>query len=99
MSKQEMVVAIIAIATVGGTLMTIVTSWFRYEEKKLEVNRRASGGLNDDRLARIETAIEAMAVEVERISEGQRFTSKLLADRQHAPAIAVGERRIPREER
>ena len=26
--------------------------------------------------------IDAMAVEVERISEGQRFTTKLLADRQ-----------------
>ena len=33
------------------------------------------------RLERIEQAIEAVAVEVERISEGQRFTTKLLADR------------------
>jgi hypothetical protein len=34
------------------------------------------------RLARIETAIESMAVEIERISEGQRFTTKLLSERQ-----------------
>jgi hypothetical protein len=33
------------------------------------------------RLERMEQAIDAIAVEVERISEGQRFTSKLLADR------------------
>ena len=33
------------------------------------------------RLERMENAIEAIAVEVERISEGQRFTTKLLADR------------------
>jgi hypothetical protein len=33
------------------------------------------------RLANIEQAIETVAVEVERISEGQRFTTKLLADR------------------
>lgn len=33
------------------------------------------------RLERIENAIETMAVEVERISEGQRFTTKLLAER------------------
>jgi len=33
------------------------------------------------RLARIETAIESMAVEIERISEGQRFTTRLLSDR------------------
>jgi hypothetical protein len=40
----------------------------------------------DDRLERIEHAIDAMAVEVERISEGQRFTTKLLAER--APAAS-----------
>lgn len=39
------------------------------------------------RLARIETAIEAMAVEVERISEGQRFVTKLLAEREKPQAV------------
>jgi hypothetical protein len=34
-----------------------------------------------DRLERMEQAIDAIAVEVERIAEGQRFTSKLLATR------------------
>ena len=34
-----------------------------------------------DRLTRMEQAIDAIAVEVERISEGQRFTTKILADR------------------
>lgn len=33
------------------------------------------------RLERMEHAIDAISVEVERISEGQRFTTKLLADR------------------
>jgi hypothetical protein len=33
------------------------------------------------RLDRIEQAVEAVAIEVERISEGQRFTTKLLSDR------------------
>lgn len=33
------------------------------------------------RLERMEQAIDAIAVEVERISEGQRFTTRLLADR------------------
>ena len=45
-----------------------------------------------DRLERMEQAIEAVAIEVERISEGQRFTTKLLSEgkgsesRQSAPA-------------
>lgn len=33
------------------------------------------------RLERMEQAIDAIAVEVERISEGQRFTTKLLSER------------------
>ena len=37
--------------------------------------------LTDSRLARMESAIEAMAIEIERISEGQRFVTKLLAER------------------
>ena len=38
-----------------------------------------------NRLERIERAIDAMAVEVERISEGQRFTTKLLSEGKSAP--------------
>ena len=39
------------------------------------------------RLERMEQAIDAIAVEVERISEGQRFTTKLLAERIPPAAI------------
>jgi hypothetical protein len=39
-----------------------------------------------DRLERMEQAIEAVAIEVERISEGQRFTTKLLSEAKN-PAI------------
>jgi hypothetical protein len=37
--------------------------------------------VDDERLTRLEQAVESIALEVERISEGQRFTTKLLADR------------------
>ena len=33
------------------------------------------------RLERMEQALDSIAIEVERISEGQRFTTKLLAER------------------
>ena len=39
------------------------------------------------RLAHLEQSVDAIAVETERISEGQRFTTKLLSDR--APAERV----------
>ena len=38
------------------------------------------------RLERMEQAIDSIAVEVERISEGQRFTTKLLSERAAPPA-------------
>lgn len=44
-------------------------------------NAPQSSHMNDHRLERIEQAIDAMAVEVERIAEGQRFVTKLLSDR------------------
>ena len=38
-----------------------------------------------DRLERMEHAIDSVALEVERISEGQRFTTKLLSEGRGAP--------------
>ena len=47
------------------------------------VNADVSARLGEiaDRLAKLDNAVDAMAVEVERISEGQRFVTKLLAER------------------
>jgi hypothetical protein len=44
------------------------------------------------RLERMEQAIEAIAVEVERISEGQRFTTKLLSEKE-MQSLPAGARR------
>jgi hypothetical protein len=44
-----------------------------------------------NRLERIEQAVEAIAVEVERISEGQRFTTKLLSDTRSGKLPAPGD--------
>ena len=40
------------------------------------------------RMERMEQSLDAIAVEVERISEGQRFTTKLLAESTHTPLPA-----------
>src|SRR5205809_7188759 len=43
-----------------------------------------------NRLERIEQSLEAVAIEVERISEGQRFTTKLLSEgRAPVPQISA----------
>jgi hypothetical protein len=58
---------------------------------------RQSFDLEDSpRLQRMEQAIESIAVEVERIGEAQRFTTKLLTDRQpDAARLGVPARREP----
>jgi hypothetical protein len=43
--------------------------------------------VDNERMTRLEQAVESIAVEVERISEGQRFTTKLLADRVQAEPL------------
>lgn len=49
------------------------------------------------RLEAIERAVESVAVEVERISEGQRFTTRMLSERTHEPAqdFAGNRERVP----
>jgi hypothetical protein len=57
--------------------------------RRLEGAGHRSGALDTasaERLQRIEQAVDAMAIEIERISEGQRFTTKLLSARADAPA-------------
>jgi len=49
--------------------------------KKEEVRQAETApSVTEARLARIEQAVDAIALEVERISEGQRFTTKLLSE-------------------
>jgi len=48
----------------------------------------ARGWDNSPRLERLETAVDAIAVELERVSEGQRFVAKLLAESHGGAAFA-----------
>jgi hypothetical protein len=51
--------------------------------------------VDEARMARLEQAVDSIALEVERISEGQRFTTKLLAERgtDRAAGVSAPERR------
>ena len=57
--------------------------------------RRATAAVPDTiapRLDRLEQAVDAVAIEIERISEGQRFVTKLLSESQPAPKLGAGQR-------
>ena len=79
---------ITAFATVVGLPLVrgMVRRWDRDGEAP-KIPGEMSG-----RLERMEHAIDAMAVEIERISEGQRFTTKLLSETQGSRAIAATQR-------
>ncbi|WP_461413111.1 hypothetical protein [Gemmatimonas sp.] len=74
----DMMAIIFGSVTIMSLGAPLVKAWARRFEKRSEMKQQA---LVEQRLAAIEQAIETVAVEVERISEGQRFTTKLLADR------------------
>jgi hypothetical protein len=84
------VVFIIAAAAVAD-------SWFGKRAKRLAPQDAAAQARIEDRLNQLTTAVDAIAVEVERISEGQRFTTKLLADNTASGVPAISERASIRE--
>jgi len=76
------------VITAIGCFTGIVTTWIKYRAKRV-VNADLTARLDEisDRMAKLDNAVDAMAVEVERISEGQRFVTKLLAERGSTPAL------------
>lgn len=50
------------------------------------------------RLERMEQAIETIAVEIERLAEGQRFTTRLLAERPGVAASVAASQPLTRNE-
>jgi hypothetical protein len=85
MNGPEVLVPIAFFAMVVSIVLGVPLVRARIRERE----RQASGVIPDaqtaERLARIEAAVESIAIEVERISEGQRFTTKLLSERTQAP--------------
>jgi hypothetical protein len=75
--------AIIAPIVVGIPAAVFITKmWFSHTERMAGLSGPKQGtALLDARLARVEQAVESIAIEMERVSEGQRFVTKLLIDR------------------
>ena len=79
------IIAIVAVS--AGAISQIVKSW---------LNRPGRAGIpqTDLReiragLGQLQQAVDAIAIEVERLSEGQRFTTKLLSEKAREVAHGV----------
>ena len=82
MAVDGVMVPIVLFIVGGATVIftPLARAYARRMEKEGTDHNRVSPDVTA-RLERMEHAIDSIAIEVERISEGQRFTTKLLAER------------------
>jgi hypothetical protein len=91
-------VAIVMVLVVTGWMLK---TWLNHREKMKGMSMAGQGLVSsDERLARVEQAVESIAIEMERIGEGQRYVTKLLNEPgrpvpQASVAAKVRERPVP----
>jgi len=77
-------ISIVPISVIGWPLARAYARRVEQEASRPQIPSEVAA-----RLERMEQAIDSIALEVERISEGQRFTTKLLSERT-APPLGQG---------
>ena len=81
-TRDEVVVGFLFSVTMPLLLVAVRVMWMRSSRPARQLEE-------SDRFARLEQAVEAVAIEVERIGESQRFQTKLMTERESSP--------VPRE--
>jgi len=92
--------AVAFFASAASIIWAVAFAWTRWlvrpQQEPLIASQDQQYRL-EQRLANIEHAVQAIAVEVERLGEGQRLTARLLADR--LPQDASAPRLVPEHRR
>jgi hypothetical protein len=76
----KVMVAISLFGSVAYSISAIARATVANRKEGRQLEKESATPVSEARLARIEQAVDAIALEVERISEGQRFTTKLLSE-------------------
>lgn len=81
-NMEDVVVPIVAIVSIF-VLAPLAIAFARMMWKRASdpAPRRVESDQTNRRLEQLQQSVEAMAIEVERISEGQRFVTKLLSEK------------------
>jgi hypothetical protein len=80
------VVAVIIVGMVGS--LGAITKWLVRGLSQKAPTREVPNLLHmEQRFDQLQQAVDAIAVEVERIAEAQRFSAKLLAEKRDTPAL------------
>jgi hypothetical protein len=70
-----------ALASLAVSIKAITRAWVERGRDEIALANQTTAPLADARLARLEQAVNTIAIEVERMSEAQRYTTKLLNER------------------
>ena len=90
MGRYEFLTACVSMIT--GTTMLVAIAYMYFNRSKGRSSQPTQlSAATEDRLARIEHAVDSIAIEVERISEAQRFTARLLAEGRRPEALAAAD--------
>ena len=82
---------IYSFAVVAGVIAAFIAAmsviWVGTRLALHRTKPRPLAPVSDERFERLEQAVDAIAIEIERMSEAQRFTAKLLTERAPQPAV------------
>ena len=90
MQPTEFFATVVTLGLGFGLLFPLVRAWARRIEHRSNTPA-LSAAPNDPRLDRMEQALDAIAIEVERIAEAQRFQTRLLSERAAAPPLGIAD--------
>ena len=78
--KEQM--AVLGIMAIFGITALMLKMWLGHVERMKGLSIPKQDRLaSDARLERLEHAVESIAIEIERVSEGQRFVTKLMSEK------------------
>ena len=92
MSDGKMIVAVTIILSMTYIVRMMLKAFLGSREKAR--GSPDAPQITEERMARLEQAVDAIAFEVERISEGQRFTTRLLSEQSRLSSLGREQIRV-----
>ena len=89
-------ISVVSVLFVGMPLAVALSRWIWRRSSPAPAPARSAA--EAQQLQRLEQSVDAMALELERISEGQRFVTKLLADHRGLGGAAAEPIRLPQSD-
>jgi hypothetical protein len=86
-SDMIMAVSMIFTLSIAGVFIYGAIKYVNAWSAKTKQRAAVSPGYDADAIARLQASVDAISLEVERISEGQRFTTRLMNERMPDQAL------------